>query len=71
VIWSGTVVSQPTTFQAVFDLAPPAVAEPASSVLGGIAVLTGLVTWAGRRRTALDSVVQWRTSSCRYNPTTS
>jgi PEP-CTERM motif len=50
VIWSGTVVSQPTTFQAVFDITPSAVPEPTSSVLAGTVGLAGLVAWARRRR---------------------
>ncbi len=49
IIWSGTVVSQPTTFQAVFDITPSAVPEPPSSVLAATAVLAGLIQCAKGR----------------------
>ena len=46
IIWSGSVVPQLTTFQAIFDITPSAVDELSSAILAGT---------AARRR---DSVVE-------------
>jgi hypothetical protein len=49
IVWSGSDVSQPTTFQAVFDIARSTVPEPSTAFPTGIAVLAGLVAWGLRR----------------------
>jgi hypothetical protein len=49
VVWSGTVVSQPTTFQVVLELSPASVPEPSSFFLCAIGFI-GAAGYSRRRR---------------------
>lgn len=48
--FSGTVVSQATTFQAVLDFTPASVPEPSALLLAGTGALAGLGQWTRMRR---------------------
>ncbi len=57
VTWSGTDVSQPTTFKAVFNIGPSAVPEPSSWMLYGTALAVFAPARAGGDRPATR--LQW------------